>query len=120
MYQQYIRPEYIRKAVHYLKGKYPFYNDLEFDDKKVDTIMEKLDECEEDIGNTEFGELQDNICIDEAEDDELEEIIFIKEDAVRKNQTSVSSSTFLMPENLEGKVKPKKKKKKRASHLKNH
>ena len=76
--------------------------------------MEMLEECEEDIGNTEYGEIQDNICIDEAEDAELEEMIFIKEDAVRKNQTAVSSSTFLMPENLEGKIKPKKKKSKES------
>ena len=88
MYQQYIRPEYIRKSIQFLKDKYPFYDGLEFDDKKMDAIMLMLDECEEDIENTEYGEIQDNICIDEAEDAELEEMIFIKEDAVRKNQTA--------------------------------
>ena len=108
MYQQYIRPEFIRKSVQYLKDKYPFYNGLDFDDKKMNDIMKMLDECEEDLGNAEFEELDDSISVNEAEL-ELEEITYIEKDAVRKNQTAVSSSTFLMPENIEGKIKPKKK-----------
>ena len=74
--------------------------------------MKILDECEEDLENFEFEELDDSITVDEAENAELEEKTFIEEDAVRKNQTEVSSSTFLMPENLEGKIKPKKRRSK--------
>ena len=66
MYQQYIRPEYIRKSVQYLKDKYPFYNGLDFDEEKMNDIMKILDECEEDLGNTAFEELDDSISVGEA------------------------------------------------------
>ena len=78
MYQQYIRPEYIRKSVQYLKDKYPFYNGLDFDEEKMNDIMKILDECEEDLGNTAFEELDDSISVGEAENDELEEITYIE------------------------------------------
>ena len=117
MFEQHARPEIIRKAVKFLLTvKYPFYSDVHFDMRKLDTLLDKLlDDCEEDIDNmSEPTEVEDAVMLEKTPDkntkdeelccEEKEDVEYVKYDPVRKHQTDVSEITLLLPENRETKV----------------
>ena len=109
-FQQYINPGKIRQAVMFLIGKYPFYEDVMFNLHKVDNIFERLkDDIEEDIEEVQLVNVSDTLVEEDNEEIESEDkdIQYIKEDPVRKHQTDTSNSSFLLPENIEAKVKTK-------------
>ena len=121
-FQQYINPEKIRQAVTYLIGIYPFYENVKFNMYKVDNIFDKLrDECEEDLGPLNLEIVEDKIEKDDSQDvfdlEEAQEIEYIENDPVRKNQTETSQVSLLIPENIEEKVNTKAGNKKETSGL---
>lgn len=111
-FEQHIRPDNIRQSVRFLIGKYPFYEGIHFDMRKLETLLDKiLDDCEEDVEEGNLMEVEDSVLV-EAEDgtDDEDEAEYIVKDPVRKNQTEVSKSSLLLPENLETKIKTNTKK----------
>ena len=119
-FQQHIRPAVILKAVEYLRYRYPHYEGLEFDYEKIQKLTvqfidddEENQECESilDIDDVVENEDPENGKDDfDPEDDEKEERNYVENDPVKKHQTEVSSSTFLIPENMESSVTSKSKK----------
>jgi hypothetical protein len=113
-FQQYVNPSKIRDAVKFLIGKYPFYEDIQFNMHKVDNIWNKvIDDCEEDLEDGGPIKVKDEFvedCIEQTAD--LEEAEWIEKDPVRKHQTETSKTSFLLPENIEANVKTKQKNKK--------
>ena len=122
-FKQHIRPALIKEAIEYLIGKYPFYDGLTFDNDKINQLkvafidddeneMEEIldfDDIVEDENKNDEDENKNKNDEDENknkkyEDDvdfeETEEENYNKNDAVKKYQTDVSSSSFLIPENL--------------------
>ena len=108
--QQHIRPGYIRNAVEYLQNIYPPYKDFKFDFGKVlsETDHFEGDDNDEDDLITPTLTDDENDCEDDDEfdpvEDENEEDHYVKNDPVKSNQTEVSSSVFLLPENLESTI----------------
>ena len=112
VYQQYVRPDYIRKAIMYLLDKYPFYEGLNIDEDKIEDLIKKIeDECEEHLDAAHFEEVNDVLdpSGNEFEKEEKEEADYLENDPVKKNQTDVGISSFLIPENVEAKVTTKEK-----------
>ena len=121
-FQQYINPDKIRKAVKFLIGKYPFYKDVMFNMHKLDTILDKLtDDCEEDMEVGELMTVKDTIMEDDTEDiadaGEEEDVKYIENDPVRKQQTETSETSLLLPEDIEANVKTKPRNDKEKSGL---
>jgi hypothetical protein len=112
VYQQYVRPDYIRKSIIYLLDKYPFYEGLNFDEGKIEELIKKIkDECEEDLDTVHFEDVHDVLEDSEKELDmeENEEADYLQNNPVKKNQTDVSISSFLIPENVEATITTKEK-----------
>ena len=119
-FKQHIRPALIKEAINYLIGIYPFYEGLSFDtDKinhlKVSFIDDDENEVEEIIDFDDIFEEEDcnnedknKNYEDDVEFEETEEENYNKNDAVKKYQTDVSSSSFLIPENLASFISTKK------------
>ena len=117
-FQQWINPEKLREAVRYLKStsKYPPYEEVNFDMHKVDSLLDRaMDDCEEEMEVGGSEQVQDAIDDDDAE--EVADIEYVKNDAVRKHQTDTSESSMLLPENIESQVKTKSKTSKEDSGL---
>ena len=125
VFDHYIRPKRIRKSIDFLMDKYPFYEKSMFDTEKLpnlETIC--IDEIEEVFGEDSYfsepgdelliedGEVNSteaNECFNDEEVEDMEEKEYIEKDAVRKHQTQVSSSSFLIPENIPGEISHKSK-----------
>ena len=110
-FKQHVRPEILRRWFNFLKQIYPFYEDEQMDEGKIDRIF---DDCEEELEMDEEGdfvEVQDSILQDGVEE-EAEETEYITKDPVRKNQTETSQSSMLLPENIEkeARIKPRNRK----------
>ena len=85
--------------VQFPKGDIPILPNKENDEGKMYRI---LDDCEEEFEIDEegdFAEVQDNVLIED--DEEAEETEYIDKDPVPKNQTEISPSSMLLPENIE-------------------
>ena len=133
VFHHYIRPKRIRKAINYLMDKYPFYEKSMFDSEKLENLETIcIDEIEELFGeDCYFSEPGDELlieeldadvkspedkgCFNEEEVEDMEEKEYIENDAVRKHQTQVSSSSFLIPENLPGEISYKSKEQSKGS-----
>jgi hypothetical protein len=105
--------------------KYPFYEKSMFDTEKLQNLeIICIDEIEEVFGEDSYfsepgdelliedGEVNSteaNECFNDEEVEDMEEKEYIEKDAVRKHQTQVSSSSFLIPENLPGEISHKSK-----------
>ena len=103
VFHQYIRPEVIRKAVPFLCDKYPFYEGFDFDLEKLRNIEDTfLDACEETLESESFSMIRDEILDieDAALTEDKEEFEYITKDAVKKNQSNIGDSYFLVPENI--------------------
>ena len=113
-FEQYVNPAKIRDAVKFLIGKYPFYEDIQFNMHKVDNIWSKLlDECEEDLDEGDALIVKDVVLEDSiAETADFEEAEYIEKDPVRKHQTETSETSLLLRENIEANVKTKPRNKK--------
>ena len=127
-FKQHIRPALIKEAIEYLIGKYPFYDGLTFDNDKINQLKvafidDDENEMEEILDFDDIVEDEDKNKNDEDENknknkkyeddvdfEETEEENYNKNDAVKKHQTDVSSSSFLIPENLASFITAKKKK----------
>ena len=109
-FKQHVRPEVLRKWFNFLKQNYPFYENEEMDEGKIDRLW---DDCEEEFEMEEaaISEVKDNV-LTEGDEEEAEEVEYIEKDSVRKNQTEISPSTILLPENIEkdAKVNPRNRK----------
>ena len=118
-FEQYINPSKIRDAIKFLIGRYPFYEDIQFNMHKVDNIWNKVaDNCEEELKDGKHTIVNDEFleeCSEKTED--LEEAEYIENDSVRKHQTETSKSSLLLPENIEASVKTKQKNKKGSSGI---
>ena len=108
VFHHYVRPAIIKKAIHFLADKYPFNEPISFDLKKIDDL-EKIciDDMEEDLEEIiPSYQLHDELLVDnteaDAEYDDIAEKEYQEKDAVKKHQTPVSESYFLLPENLPG------------------
>ena len=121
-FKQHIRPNLIKEAMKYLIGKYPFYEGLDFDDDKLNRL--KVNFFDDDENDSEeildfndwievenVAEEKKNDAMDDVQEEENEEENYNKNDAVKKFQTDVSSSSFLIPENIPSKINAKKKSK---------
>ena len=127
VFHHYIRPKRIRKSIEFLIDKYPFYEKSMFDKEKLENLETIcIDEIMEAFGgNGSFVELNDELLIDDDETEiadfdeeknlnektvaDKEETEYIEKDAVKKHQTQVSSTSFLIPENLPGEISHKRK-----------
>jgi hypothetical protein len=119
VFHHYVRPNLIKKALSYLADKYPFYEPIRVDLEKIDNLdLMCNDEIEEDFGeNFPLHEPNDEMLIEEkeAESEDIQEKEYQEKDAVKKNQTEVSSSYFLLPEDLPGEISYKSRNKKNDS-----
>ena len=66
-----------------------------------------LDDCEEEMEEGGPEEVEDNII--EEDPEEVAEAEYVEKDAVRKHQTDTGVSSMMLPENIESKVKTKRK-----------
>ena len=113
VFHHYVRPAMIKKAISFLADIYPFYEPIQFDLKKADDLERMcIDEIEEDLDySTYLNKPVDEFLIEEIrlESEDLAEQEYQDKDAVKKNQTEVSESYFLLPENLPGEISYKSK-----------
>ena len=113
VFHHYVRPAMIKKAILYLAGIYPFYEPMRFDLEKINNLEDLCnDEIEEELDqNINLKEPRDEISMEENEAamEDIEERNYQENDAVKKNQTDVSESYFLLPENLPGEISYKSK-----------
>ena len=80
-----------------------------FDDDENDS--EEILDFDDWIEVENDSEEETNTDVDDVQEEENEEENYNKNDAVKKFQTDVGSSSFLMPENIQSKIDAKKKSK---------
>ena len=95
---------------HLCSIPYPPYTELglTFDLQKLYSLGSLvLDDCEEEMEEGGPEEVEDNII--EEDPEEVAEAEYVEKDAVRKHQTDTGVSSMMLPENIESKVKTKRK-----------